>query len=292
MHFERALLLFTKYIIDISKLSVCPLTIKNNCKEQMRICLLYLNEVKTGSILLLEDSIKEGKLINSNNTGFTNSAIGLKFTKKEEKEKYEIILQNYEKMLREIQQNQNINNPTNNTSIKQDPDITEAICIANIIKISYSFLGNYNYKRFYNLGERCKYLAEEIGQTESDWYKEFNKLYEDIKSSYEILQNLKNKLREKIINKYKDKFDEVEKKFNEKTSNKQFIEFIIEKYPYKGYKNDKICYEKEQELLQELRGKYHPDQYKYSEEDEQSQFQYFIIELIESYLNNMFENIQ
>ena len=51
-------------------------------------------------------------------------------------------------------------------------------------------------------------------------------------------------------------------------------------------------YSKEQELLLYLRGKYHPDQYEYNNDDENSQFQYFIIQLIESYLNNMYENIQ
>ena len=296
MHFERALLIFNKYINKIPKLSICSETIKNNCKEQIIICQLYLNEIKSGSILLLEDSIKEGKLIKSNNTGFTNSAIGLQFVKGEEKEKNEVILQNYEKMLREIQKEHNIKNPTNDKAIPYDHDIIEAICIANIIKISYSFLGNKNYKRLYNLGQRCEYLAKLKKQTESEWYKEFSRLYEDIINSYKNSRIPKDKLREIILNKYKDKFNEIEKKFNEKKSDKQFIEFILEKYPYKGYNHHKIqdiyFEEKEQELLLALRSKYHPDQYKYSEEDEQSQFQFFIIEIIESYLNNMFENIQ
>ena len=291
-YFERSYLLFTKYIENISKMGSCPPKLMNNCKEQIRICLLYLDEVRTNSILLLEDSIKEGKLIKSHNSGFTNSTIGLKFTKDEEKEKNEIILQNYEKMLREIKTNNFIKNEANKNPIKQEPNITEAICIANIIKISYSFLGNGNFKRFMELGERCQFLAKNLGKTGSEWYKEFDALFIKIKNDYKDSENSKKNIKDTILKKYKDKFDEVDKVFNEKKNNKQFIEFILKKYPFKGYKNEKMDYSKEQELLLYLRGKYHPDQYKYNNDDENSQFQYFIIQLIESYLNNMYENIQ
>ena len=290
MHFERAYSIFKKYIENITKLAICP-KISKNCKEQIRICLLYINEVKTGSILLLEDSIKEGKLIKSNNTGFTNSTIGLKFSKEEEKEKYEIILQNYEKMLREI--NQNTNNEGNKMPIKNNDDITEAICIANIIKISNSFLGNNNYKRFIKLGERCQYLAEQLGKTEDDWYKEFTELYNEIKS-YEKEIN-EEKLKKKITTKHKDKFDEVEKEFNKKNTRK-FIEFVLGKYPYKDYEDDKkekkIDFSNELALLHYLITKYHPNEYSYTDEDEQSQLFYFMVEFIESYLNNLYQNIQ
>ena len=74
---------------------------------------------------MLEDSIKTGKLISK--TGFTNIKIGLKFTEKEEIIKYEIILQNYEKMLREL--NQNLD-PSNKILLPYKPNIKKAICIA------------------------------------------------------------------------------------------------------------------------------------------------------------------
>ena len=117
-------------------------------------------------------------------TGFTKSIIGLNFSKEENKEKYELVLQNYEKMLREFPSN-NESTPMSNTK----PTIQEAICIANIIKISYSLLGNLNYKRLYKLCERCEFIAEKNEEEkEKEWYKEFKKLFDEIKSTYDILQ--------------------------------------------------------------------------------------------------------
>ena len=46
MYFERAYSIFKKYIENFTKLAICP-KISKNCKEQIRICLLYINEVKT-----------------------------------------------------------------------------------------------------------------------------------------------------------------------------------------------------------------------------------------------------
>ena len=298
IYFESAFSLFNKYINNISKLRAIqnfPQEIIDKCQEELKICLLYINEVKTGSILLLEDSIRQGVLIKSNNTGFTNSAIGFKFSNKEEKEKNEIILQNYEKMLREM--NQDIDNPKIKRITSKEPNIKEAICMANIIKISHSFLGKTN-RRLFNLCEQCKFIAEECGTTDgAEWYKEFLDLYKDIQDIKDIVELNLRKMREKIEREYKEKFEELETKFNTKRENKEFIDFILLKYPYNGYENDKnnkklnFSKNQEQELLKFLRPKYHPDNYEYSSDNEQSQLKFCIVEKIESYLNNMYENI-
>ena len=297
MYFENAYSLFNKYIIDITKLIVCSTNIADKCKKEIKNCLLYINEVKTGSILLLEDSIKQGKLINSTESGFTFKLYGFQFSKDEEKEKNEIILQNYEKLLIEI--NQDIDNPKLKKINIKEPNIKEAICIANIIKISHSYLGKTS-RRLLKLCERCEFIAKELGITnKDDWYKEFLELYEDIKSSIDIIDENQREMREKIKRKYKEKFDELERKYNTKRNNKEFIDFILskEEYQYKNYKNDKknnkikFSENQEQEFLQFLRGKYHPDQYDYFSDDENSQLKYCIVEKIESYLNSMYENI-
>ena len=74
------------------------------------------------------------------------------------------------------------------------------------------------------------------------------------------------------------------------------IEFVLDKYPYEDYEEDKrlnkIDFSKEQELLLYLSSKYHPDQYKYMNEEEQIQKLHFIAELIDSLLNNMYNTIQ
>jgi len=175
-------------------------------------------------------------------------------------------------------------------------DIKEAICIANIVKISNSFLGKTN-KRLIKLCERCEFIVNSLGiDSNVEWYKEFCELYEQIKSSNDIIESSLPEKRNKIKTNYKSKFDELEEKFNKKKNNKDFIQFVLDTYPYKDYENDKkekkLNYSDEQELLQFLRSKYHPDQYECPEEDEQLQLKYFIVELVESYFNNMYENIQ
>ena len=299
IYFENAYSLFNKYIVNITKLTTIflkdPNGIKEKCKDELKNCLLYINEVKTGSILLLEDSIKQGVLIKSNNTGFTFSALGFQFGPKEQKEKNEIILQNYEKMLREM--NQDIDNPKIKKLTSTEPNIKEAICIANIIKISHSFLGKTN-KRLLKLGEHCKFIASQLRITEeANWYKEFCEIHEDIKKTLNILEINLREMRENMRRKYKVKFDELETKFNTKRNKKEFIDFILEKYPYNDYEKDKkegkikFSVKQEQEFLKFLIPKYHPDRYEYSSDNEQSQLKYCIVEKIEAYLNNMYEYI-
>ena len=296
--FESAYTLFNKYIIDLNKIVICPQGVKEKCKEQLKLCLIYINEVKTGSILLLEDSIRQGQLIKSNNTGFTSSLYGFKFTNKEETEKNEIILQNYEKMLREM--NPQIEISPRKTIFSKELALKEAICIANIVKISNSFLGKTN-ERLIKLCERCEYLAKEELKIDEkvEWYKEFCDLYKEIKSIFDVMELNKANMRKTIKEKYKQHFTELERKFNKcnKKNPKEFIDFILQKYPYKDYEEDlkdnKIDTSKiDQKLLDYLRGKYHPDQYEYSSEDENSQLLFCIVEVIEANFNNLYENIQ
>jgi hypothetical protein len=295
--FESAYSLFNKYINNLSRIVLCPKGVKDKCNEQLKLCLIYINEVKTGSILLLEDSIRKGQLIKSNNTGFTSSICGFKFTNKEETEKNEIVLQNYEKMLREMQTE--IKLSPRKTIISPELSLKEAMCIANIVKISNSFLGKTN-KRLIDLCKRCEFLAKQLNIDEKvEWYKEFCDLYKDIISMFDNMEINKTDMRKKMREKHKQDFAELEKKFNKcnKKNQKEFIDFILQKYPYKDYKEDlqdkKINTSKiNQELLQYLRGKYFPDRYEHSPEDENSQLLFCIIEVIEAYFNNMYENIQ
>ena len=294
MFFESSFSLFNKYIINISKLAAYT-NISNKCREQLKICLLYINEVKNGSILLLEESMRQGKLIKSGNTGFTYSAIGLTFSKNEEEEKNEIILQNYEKML--IQMNPNIDSILRKRTPSNEPNLKEAICIANIVKISHSFLGKTS-QRLLDLCKNCEFIANKLGITEKEeWFKEFMEIYKEIKETFEILDPMQKEMRNVMRKKYREKFEELENKFNRKKSNKEFIDFILKNYKYKGQENDqelnKMRSSKdEQELIHYLRSKYHPDKYKYSMEDEKSQLAFCLIELIESFLNSMYEYIQ
>jgi len=288
IYFERVNILFNKYIINIK---VIPLELKKNFKKEFEINLSYINDLTNGAVLLLEDSIKTGKLINifSDILQKKNDFI---FRLKEEKIKYEIILQNYEKILRGL--NPNLEIDLNQKIFSKQFNIKEAICIANIVKINNYYLGNLN-KRLLKLCERCEFIAKELDKKNEEWYKEFEDIYDHIKSYYSYLKENMIEERENIRNKYRNDFEEIERKFNIKKNNNEFIKFILNKYPYKGYEDDKklnkIDYSKEQELLLYLNSKYQPDFNEFNG-DEQTNKLYFIKELIDSYLKFMFENIQ
>ena len=98
---------------------------------------------------------------------FTKSLYGLKFNKDEDAEKYQIILSNYEKIYTEfiyIKKN-----------IPSEQKRKAAICIANIIKINFKFLGNSNHQRYIELGELCKLYGNDKNagiDINEEWYKE------------------------------------------------------------------------------------------------------------------------
>ena len=103
--------------------------------------------------------------------------------------------------------------------------------------------------------------------------------------------------RKRIKVKYKTEFDKIDDKYAKKKNNLEFINDILKLKPYKGYEQDinnkKINFnEDSQDLYQHLLIKYHPDNYEYSLDDEESILNYCLIEYIESYLNKIYNRIQ
>ena len=281
MYFEKSLMYFKNYISDIKNVNkVCHKKIYDNCKLQNETCRIYLEEINSDAILLCQDSIKIGKII-SIGCGFTKKQKGLLYGLKEEKEKYEIVLENYEKML---------------STLQGKTTIEEAICLANLIKINYLFLGYDNYKNYLKWGERCEIIAKKLKiDQKAEWYQEFKNLYSELKRTNKIIDQ--NIIKEKIKAKYRDKFEEIDEKFNKKESGLDFIKFILEKYPYPQYEKDKNNNEQDfskesQELIKFLVSKYHLDEYELNDNDENKQLNFCIVEYIEAMLNVLFTNIQ
>ena len=283
LYFEKTLMFCKKYITDMKDiLKVCQKKIFENCKRQFDISRVYIEDINSNAILLCSDSLKLGKLIVSGEgTGFTEKAKGLKYGVQEEQEKYEIVLQNYEKMF---------------ANLKGKTNEEEAICIANIIKINYKCLGNDNYKNYLKLGENCEFIARKIKiDPKKEWYEEFKEIIKEIKNEYK--ETTKEETREIIKEKYKDKFDEIDEKFAKKKNAMDFIQYILKINPYPEYEEDKnnkdINFNEEsQELLKLLTKRYFPKTYEIDNNDEQYQLNYFINEEIEAYLNNLYQNIQ
>ena len=60
--------------------------------------------------------------------------------------------------------------------------LKEAICIANIVKITFLFLGKTN-QRLINLCERCRNLTDQLNINENDeWFREFCNLDNEIRA--------------------------------------------------------------------------------------------------------------
>jgi hypothetical protein len=280
LYFEKSNLYYKKYIIDTKKLAVCGGRAIDKCKEQIKYSNILISQIHSGAILLCDDSLRSGELIQSTGSGFTNNRLVLQLSPKDDNEKYQIVLNNYEKILSEF---------------SNEPTEKEAICNANIIKICHRFLGYTNYKRYCGLGDRVEFIVKQLNiDREKKWYKDFLEIYQEVKELYKTLGD--SEMKEMIRKKYKKKFEEISNKFNKRKNTSDFINYALQLRPYNGYdidkKNGKKVDEDTPENLKYLLSKYHPDKYSYKEEDENSQLDYCIVEDIDAHLNKLASNLQ
>ena len=277
-YFERALLYYTIYINDVGNvLRNCHKKDYDKCKLQKEISQKYIEDINSDAILLCEGSLKKQQLI-PKGSGFSIRIKGLSIGEKEEIERNEIVLYNYEKML---------------ASLKGKANEEEAICLANIVKINYELLKGRNIKINYEFAKRCEFIVKrkKLDQN-SEWYKEFKEIYKQLEGDYKTLVKFENK--ESIRTKYSDEFDKIDDNFDNRKSNIEFIDYVLTNRPYPQYKEDKdnkvVDFSKETpELYDLLTQRYNPNEYTI-EGDEQSQLDYFLNDYIDSKLNNLKEN--
>ena len=279
LYYEKSNLYYKKYIIDTKRLAVCNKQTVDKCKEQIKYSNILISQIHSGAILLCEDSLRTGELIQSTGSGFTNNRLVLQLSPKDDNEKYQIVLNNYEKILSEF---------------SDEPTEKEAICNANIIKICHRFLGYTNYKRYCGLGDRVEFIVRHLNiDREKKWYKDFLEVYQEVKELYKTLGD--SEMKDIIRKKYKKKFEEISNKFNKRKSNADFINYALQLRPYNGYdvdiKNGKKVNVDTPENLKYLLSKYDPDKYCYKEEDENSQLDYCIVEDIDAHLNKLASNL-
>ena len=281
IYFEKSIILFKKYIFDFKRLLIiCGINLRKRYKKEIALSEYYIRNIKTNAILLCEDIFSLDKLIESKGTGFTQDALGLRINEKDEQENYQIVLSNYEKILIWL---------NNDKNYKKE----EAICLANIIKIIIRFLGSHNNKILFKFGKRCEFIAEQLGINKDEiWYEEFNKNYQKIKDpprepDWEMRQ------------KYSE-FNEIDEKFNKRKNNIDFINYILEVFPYAGYEEDikkyrNIDFIKESEdYLEYLFERYYRDisnfnYYNYYN-NEEYRLKYMLKEYIHSYITNLYND--
>ena len=280
LYFEKSNIYYNKYIIDTKRLAVCSKQTIEKCKEKIIYNNIIIKEFHSGEVLLCEDSLRTGKLIKSSNIGFANNNIFvMQLSPKDDNEKYQIVLNNYETILSEF---------------SNEPTEKEAICNANIIKICHRFLGYTNYKRYCGLGERVEFIVRHLNiDREKKWYEDFLEIYQEVKDLYKQLGD--SEMEEIIRKKYKKYFEEISNKFNKKKNNVDFINYALQLRPYNGYDEDKkfgkIVNIDTPENLKYLLSKYHPDKYTYDEDKEETQLDYCIVEDIDAHLNKLASNL-
>ena len=275
---------------------------KENLEKQKAITTEKIKDITNGAIVLCYESFKGGYLvgedIKAQGRGITNQlrifAIGglVKEINMNDiikrVEMYKIVLNNYEKILSEIQ----------NSEEMKENTIKEAICIANILKLN-QILGEFNSKKrtLLRYAERCKYIIDVNKDREQyktkNWYQEFDNLYRTLKQSEPKYEEY-HKILPEIRSQYSDIFNEIERQFNKKKSNYDFIKFILDKHPYKDYEHDKnnpILKTYSLELVNFLLDKYHPDNYSFTG-DNTAKLQYCIIHEITKKLNNIYTTPQ
>ena len=291
MYFEQSYSYYEKYLsqLDINRLGIKTKKKLNLHKQK---CLDYINDINSGAIIFVAETLKKGILFDENSieyvphkSGFTINYIKLGLIKSESiqnKEKLMIlILGEYEKLLAMIQ-------------ISNKPTEKEAICIANIIKIN-NMLGLIEPKKKYlfALADRCKLIIDRLKLSEKDWAKQFldlNNLIQLLNKENENYQKSLERMR-----KINPEFDELDKEFNKHYEKKEFINYLITKHPYPNMDKDE---EKEKqdfskcspELITFLMKKYQPDNY--SEKTEEYLKKYCLLHEISAKLSNIMTNIQ
>jgi len=280
LYFEKSNLYYKKYIRDTKKLAICSKQTSDKCKEQVKYSNILIKQIHSGAILLWEDSLRTQELIQSTGTGFTNNRLFNQLSPQDDNEKYQLILNNYENILSEF---------------SDIPTKKEAICNANIIKISHRFLGYTNYKRYCGLGERVEFIVRQLNiDHEENWYKEFKEIYQEVKDLYKTLGD--GEMEEIIRKKYKKKFEEISNKYNKRKNAADFINYVLKLRPYNGYeediKNGIVVNVDTPENLKYLLSKYHIDKYTYNEDDDETQLDYCIVDDIDAHLNKLASNLK
>ena len=280
-YFEKVYSIFKKYIGSFSNISICSRKIKAKFKDEVSLSVSYTKDIISNAIHLTPESLKPDKLIISQATGFARPLDPFQISKKDEMEKDKIVLTNYVKMLDEIK---------GNTREK-------AIYISFIIKIEISNLGLTDYKKDYLLGQQIEFIVDEAGiDKEEKWYQDFLDIYQEVKLEYQKEKDIEAEMKDKIGKKYQEKFDEIEVKFIKRKNYLDFINFILTLMPYPEYEEDKnyknINFnEVSQCLILHLLSKYSLDIYNISDNDEESQLKFCLIESISSHLCEIYSNI-
>jgi hypothetical protein len=222
-------------------------------------------ELKKSHTICYEKCISEIKKINANSLieidNIKNSGKLIDNGEKMEREELLILLDNYREALHNIQ--------------GMNDYESEAIILANIVKIYFIYLKSENYTALRTMTEQCVALAKQTNKNVESfkWYLEISKILQDLRKIFEDKERFE---QEDFENKYKNEkkyiFDEIQE-YRKKT-NVEFIEFILNKYPPKKspLKPKQTVSDQwnknPQTFVEKLSARYNPDNYQKNTEEE------------------------
>ena len=271
MYFEQSLSYYEKYLSK-EKEALFEKKSLNNLKKQKQICFDFINDINSGAIIFVRESLLKGEIFDENTlsfrpnkTGLTENykALGILNNFQNDNEKMLLVLREYEKVLASIQ-------------ISDKPTEKEAICIANILKLN-SLLALIDNKRMhiFSLADRCKLIIDQLKiSNNKKWCKEFSDLYKEIQKLKTPDENY-HQLFERIRNLYPDIFDELDRQFNQNHGKIEFINYITTRHPYREFENDKKTRNFKiynNELISFLQRRYQPENYMPGDEISEKNF--------------------
>ena len=173
---------------------------------------------------------------------------------------------------------------------------TEAIILANIVKIDYVYLGNTNYNSLRRLAEQSVALAKSTEQNveKYQWYLDISSILQELRNNFEEQERLEQeKFENKCKTEHKEIFDKI-KEYRAK-SNIEFIEYILQNHPPKKnpLKKNKTVSQKMNEdsktFLETLSARYNPDNY--SRNTDEEKLNYTIMKTISIEINAILSEI-
>ena len=167
-------------------------------------------------------------------------------------------------------------------NIEKNNNELEVICLSYISVIMWKIF------QYTNKMDKVKEYADQVikygksNKKESEnWYKQVFEVSEDIIKRKEMRDNFEKNDQEKVLKLLQEKAEK---------SHLEFCKYILEKYPYKGYKemkNIESTFNKNKlSFIRSLVVKYHPDRYPKVTEEEKKMF--VIIHEISAILNNIY----
>ena len=221
----------------------------NSCIDK---CKTEIKKINANSLIEIDKIKKSGKLIENGEDM--------------DREELLILLDNYRQTLKNLEGLEDYE--------------SEAIILANIVKINYKYIKSEKFEELRTMSEQCVALAKSTNKNveQFKWYLEITQILQELRKRFEDKEKYEQEMFE---NKYKEEKRQIFEEINEyrKKSTVEFIEFILKKYPPKSpLKKNKVVNVNEewkknaQLFVTKLSGRYSPDNYPKNTEEEKLKF--------------------